>query len=153
DRTQRDHTAVLVPTAPGIIDDAFRSGHLPRIEAALHTRATTPGPHLRRVRTATGQQVQPAGHHRLTGPGFTGDRGESLIQLQQGVLDHPELLDAHLGQHAVHTTNLHYSARPNERVRSESARRRTRSTLVAFAPTLHRQIELVHQPIRERLIA
>src|SRR5699024_6423325 len=56
DRTQRDHTAVFVPAAPGIIDNAFRSGHLPRIEAALHTRATTSGPHLRRVRTATGQQ-------------------------------------------------------------------------------------------------
>src|SRR5699024_4780456 len=101
----------------------------------------------------TGQQVQPADHPRLTGPGFTGDRAESLIQLQLRVLDHPELLDAQLGQHAVHTTNLHYSARPDERVRTESARGRTRSTLVASAPTLHRQIELVHQPIRERLIA
>src|SRR5699024_11498116 len=113
-RTQCDHTAVLVPTAPGVIDHAFRSGHLPRIEAALHTRATTPGAHLGRVRAAAGQQVQPTDHHRLTGPGFTGDHGESLIQFQQGVLDHPELLDTHLGQHAVHTTNLRHSAHPND---------------------------------------
>lgn len=101
-RAAGDEAAVLVGARPGLGGELDGGGTRRRMEPALDHGAGGTAAHPGDVGTTTTEQVQPGDHHRLARPGLPGDHGEPGVQVERGLVDHTEALDAHLGEHTAH---------------------------------------------------
>ena len=71
-------------------------------EATLHDGTVSAAPDPGGVGPSASEQLQARHDHGLARAGLTGYHGQAGVQVQGGLVDHTEALDAHLGEHGPH---------------------------------------------------
>src|SRR4029450_12196947 len=69
-------------------------------EPRLHLRGRRARPNERGPAAPAERELQPDRHHRLAGPGLSGEDVQARVQLEGGVLAHAETTDVELAEHA-----------------------------------------------------
>ncbi len=97
-----DQAAVLIGPGAHLARQVRCRAALRWPEAALNDGAVGATANPGGVSPPTGEQVQTGDHHGLTCSGLTGHHRQTGVQVQGGLVDHTEALDAHLGEHEPH---------------------------------------------------
>ena len=117
------------------------SSRRPSTTASAATGADPAG-----VGAAAEQQGQALHDHRLAGAGLAGDHRQARGELEHGLIDHTEALDAHLLEHAFDPSRD--DRRPGETVGRWSGGDQARRA--PAAPPVDVEVELVDQRVGER---
>ena len=121
----------LVELATGVARPLGHRGVVVHDEAALDPRGGGVAAHRAGVRTLAEQQAERLDDHRLARTGLPGERREPRAEGQGGLGDHPEVVDAELGDHARHRHPDAFRGSIMRRAAPASPRRAARTCLPA----------------------